>query len=176
VSKRFGRNQRRKLREQIQTEAERVQFMQGQQMMLSDRIRGLEGRLTNWARAINSQLGPEHPMNERIYEMVVERLPYANEIRRFAETPRFSSQEAMSRTLEDASVALTYVEAVTHLVELEPARFGFSVRALLHSRDGSTAYMIDRQVLRDGRRDPRFVQWLANELAEKLSRQLADAA
>jgi hypothetical protein len=142
----------------------------------SIRANQLEARLRQWARAINSQLGPEHPLNERIYEMTAQRAPRVNELTRFAERPRLSLCEVMDRSLSDITVSIAYVEAVTHLVELEPERFGFSVRALLQSRDGSTAYLIDRQVLRDGRRDPRFVEWVSKEIARKLSRQLAEAA
>lgn len=174
--KRFGRNQRRKLREQVAAlEAAGADLARSTKELVVEK-RVLQDRLIEWARSIHSQLGPEHPFNEDIAEMLQGYLPRLVEFTRFVEQPRASFHQRVGVSLACGSVALRYVNAVTHLVELYPDRVDYTIRVVLRGPDDASAYLIDLRELQKGRSDPRFVKWIAAEIARKLGHHLAKRA
>jgi hypothetical protein len=165
MSKRFGRNQKRKMREEMTRLKEEHRYS-------TIKALNLESRMSLWARQMNSYLGPSHPLNERIQTIVLSRNPVLSDRYRFMKPISF--QEIMNQSLEDISIARDYIETVLHLVSVRKDDIGYSVIAELVSQDKQCYYAIDESYLKNGRQDPRFVHWLSKELAVKLSEHISN--
>lgn len=173
MSKRFGRNQKRKLRADVERFRGAADRLADKVTAETRRYGELEGRVEDWSRAILSQLGPGHPFNERIMELVEKRLPELYERRRFSPPGReMTSYQTLERHTAHPRVAQAIIEAVAHLVEVGADRVTPTVRCIIRAPDKSAAYMIDERALQDGRRDPRFVTWISREVARKLAQHL----
>lgn len=167
MSKRFGRNQKRKMREQIaHLEKKAIEGDWWRTESLS-----LESRLVNWARSMNSYLGSDHPLNERIHKITLQRVPYLEERLRFNKP--LTLQKAMDINLSDFSTACEYIDTVLHVVNVHRDKVSHSVRVELLSPDQRSYFAIDESELKNGRRDPRFIHWMSEEIASRLSEHVS---
>lgn len=169
VSKRFGRNQRRRMRENLALAAQREAGLARDLRYVGDRAEDLQSRMLDWARIIHHHLGDEHPFNEKIVERVEKRVPELAERRRFMPLDRTPAWQSLGKLMTYGEVAREFLETVTHLVEMKPDVISMGVHLIVRAPDKSAAYMIDDRALYPGRRDPRFVRFLADEIARKLA-------
>jgi hypothetical protein len=174
MSRRYGRNQKRHHRERIAALESALLETAGLLAFQRNRADRLQGRIEDWTRRIRSVCGDHHPFNERAEEMAVHRIePYF----RIGKPIRFTFERAMSLAPEDATIA--YIEAVSHILEIDrqpPAGIPGAVIKLNAGNGDQFAYAVDREFLRQGRRDPEFVRYLAGEISHKLSEYMATAS
>lgn len=167
MAKRFGRNQKRRMREEIAHLEKKV--IEGESWR--NKSLSLEGRLVNWARSMNSYLGSEHPLNEQIHKIMLQRVPYLDERLRFS--GRRSLQHAMDINLSDFTTTCEYINAVLHIVNVHRDKVPHSVRVELLSPDQRSYYAIDESWLKNGRKDPKFINWMSEEIAVRLSEHVS---
>jgi ribosomal protein S10 len=165
MAKRFGRNQKRKMRSEI----ERLHRVDSDRQKWMYKALNTESRLISWAKRMNSIIGPEHPLNESVQRIMVQRVPNIYEKYRFRESYRMNISDALTAAMISPEIALNYIKTVLHVIDVQRDKITPSVTVKLMAPDKQCYYAIDEQELQEGRRDSRFVQWISDELALKLS-------
>lgn len=171
MSKRFGRNQKRKLK----AELEKLQVIATERDYLHQRLRSVETRLNTWAQTMNHHLGSLHPLNEVVKQQYLQRVPFVEERYRFQAIPDFNAvmKDVLSHHSLSTEATCKYIETVLHQVSFRRDIAGCRVIAELIAPDKQCYYAIDDQMLYEGRTDPRFIKWLSDEIAQGLSCHIA---
>jgi hypothetical protein len=173
MGSRYGRNQKRHHRERIAALEGALLETAGVMTFQRNRADRLQSRIADWTTRIRRVCGEHHPFNEHVEEMAVQRIePYF----RIGKPIRFSFSEAMS--LEPEAATTAYIEAVSHKLEMErepPVGVPRAVVKLKAGNGEQTAYAMDRDFLREGRRDPEFVRYISREVGERLTEYMGEA-
>lgn len=174
MSKRFGRNQKRKMREELSNLEYLKNESEGLKNYYRDKFHDYELRLTSWAKRMNHLVGPEHPLNEEIHRIFLKRNPNIHERFKFMKPTRLSLTDALDKSLSDPYIASEFIQTVLHTVDLRRDTNTFRVIVQLLAPDKQCYYAIDDQILYEGRTDPKFIYWLSESIAHKLSEHIAN--
>lgn len=180
MSSRYGRNQRRRHREEIAELRQIGHFVNDLAEARKNEISDLQRRMSAWAANIRRMLGPDHPFNEEVKKRVMESLNMRPMVQVYL-PDRLSLADLIPTTgsIVARDVAATTLDLICHYLIVRKFEPGGMPRAIfrLVSGDGAeSSYAIDHIALIEGRRDPRFMEWLAEELVRALNRPEAKAA
>lgn len=149
MSKRFGRNQRRKMRAQLADIQDKFEKAVVTGCDERRRANELAGRLERWARDIQNLLGHESAFNEQVRRMEVESL------RSFDGRLRLSPQRDIARFDPVSEISVAYQGSVSSIIEAAIYVANVSselrghmreqVRILLQSRNGDLGYVMNRE-------------------------------
>jgi hypothetical protein len=172
MSRRFGRNQRRKMREEIALQA--MLLRQTRSSLESERAGrlkekrkrlDLEEEMIKWAERISALLGPKSAFARDLHVMEVDSqlfdaVVYGGLPMRGA--PRITRSPGPSRMATDEACRLVDLFATTAVPEPQGHRWRFVIR----DKDGAVALMMDERTIhalkRSGDRD--LIEYLAREL------------
>jgi hypothetical protein len=164
MSKRFGRNQKRRMREEMTR-------LQRQSYADSVKAFNLQSRMVSWAKSMKSYVGTHHPLNEEVERIMLQRCPHLQERYRFMAPVKLST--LLDQSLNYLDVAQEYIQTVLHVVSIRRDEIRPSIIAELVSPDKQCFYAIDEDFLNQGRKDSKFVHWLSDELAIKLASHIS---
>lgn len=170
MGSRYGRNQKRHHRQRIAELEQAADDLALRERAAMQKLGETRGRIEHWAYSIRSILGPDHPFNEEVKKRVVKDLS--------AFPPRMMVRYPEPMTLQELSAipgpipesaAVATLDVLVHRLVVRREKFNVP-RAIfmLVAEDGQANYAIDDNALIEGRRDPRFVEWLAGELTRTL--------
>lgn len=173
MSRRYGRNQRRHHREQIVQLKQDAARLTSQADEAAAAIRSLERRILRWARVIVSNLGDDHPFNEEARKL---RVNSGFGSGRFSIPARvhLSFRDVLSAPWSQP-MAAEVIDLVLHRVEVDHEVGGMprAIIKLISGNSDRAYYAIDEMHLMDGRKDPRFIEYLVEEVAMGLARHLS---
>lgn len=169
MSKRFGRNQRRKMREEIARKTEAHERASALASYQSDIARRLEQELRDWDDEITHLLGvysafrrttpdlsSRHPLREMPIE---ERLS-------FAQAWREVDLSVMMQPIEMMRVRM--FRFLTS-IDQEPVRMNWLIRLIeTNYHEATVGYSMADPLWRHGGFGPRDVDWLARDIARKM--------
>lgn len=176
MSKRFGRNQRRKMREEIAMKNEMLSEALGRSDAKAREVQELRNRLSLWAEDIAHLLGPESAFNERVMRREVRDIHAFSGVLQMLPPVRLLTPARVPEEMPQFASIGSVIEAAIYLARLggSPAdKMRRELRIVLESRNGDVAYaMSDARHRRWSPRDVRYMaDIIALEMAEHLSQE-----
>lgn len=174
MAKRFGRNQRRQMREQItRMYQHQAEAMDNLGRVQKERQR-LADRLTAWAKDIAHLLGPESAFNEQVMRQEVRDVhAFGDALRMLLPVKLVGPTPSPEDMPQFASVG-SVIEAAIYLARVhEPMadKMRRELRIVLESRNGDLAYAMNDD--RHCRWSPQDINFMARMIAEKMAEHLA---
>lgn len=164
MSKRFGRNQRRKMREALAERQDAFERAVIREIEERRRANELSSRLHRWAEDVAQLMGPDSAFNEQVRRMAVE------DVRSFGGRLRLSPVDLMRIVPRSAPVPMTSVvtiiEALIWRLHLSRDEFRPMVRIELENR---YAEPVGYALAEDHRWTERDVRYLAERIAREMT-------
>lgn len=173
MSKRFGRNQKRKMREEIQRKDNALDECFRLQDGLEQNLRDLRYKMEMWARDIVHVFGRDTPFADEYGRRATSYTPRAGDRLQFSPPPRpMQLRELQAMTLEDTvTVSRRVIEAFVAVLDIYPDKFEPRILVELDAGQiGRSYYAIDRKMLES--LPPRAVEGIAVQIAEGLARTM----
>lgn len=175
MGKRFGRNQKRKMREEIQRKDNALDECFRLRDGLERNLRDLHFKMEGWARDIVHVFGRDTPFAAEYGRRAISYIPRAGDRLQFSPPPRpMQLHELQAMTLEDAvTVSRRVLEAFVTVLDVYPDKFEPRILVELDAGNvGRSYYAIDRTMLES--LPPRAVEGIAAEIAKGLAAILGD--
>lgn len=173
MSKRFGRNQRRKLREEVANLTASRDLHVQRTVRAQAETRELALRLSTWAEDIAHMLGRESAFNEQVMRQQVRDVrSFGGALRMMPPVRLLAPTRGPEEPPQFASVE-NVIEAAIYLARIDgpPAdRMRRQLRIVLESRNGDVAYAMSDD--RHRRWSPRDVRYMAEMIALEMARHL----
>lgn len=164
MSKRFGRNQRRHMRERIANLLAAQAEAHDHLRKARDEASELRSRLHRWAEDVAQLMGPDSAFNEQVRRMAVE------DVRSFGGRLRLSPVDLMQIVPRSAPVpvtsVVTIIEALIWRLHLSRDEFRPMVRIELENR---YAEPVGYALAEDHRWTERDVRYLAERIAREMT-------
>ena len=143
MANRFGRNQRRKMREQIYAAQSDVNRLNKAVVEANVRADRLAKRIENWASDIAQLLGPTSAYNERPMSVHLE------DVRHLGGVMRMEPMRMAELTQPDSQISefATIIDLAVHTAEISKEsrdRMSEEMRIKIESRHGNIAYAINQ--------------------------------
>lgn len=170
MAKRFGRNQRRAMREEISRIGEERSITRGQLVRSEQRFSALENRLGQWADDVLRLMGPDSAFNEQVRRMTVHE--NCGDVLRLETriTPSYRSFN------EPPVVASMVIEALIWRLHMSSDDLSHKIRIVLENRHGEpVGYALHKSHVWSTKDQNYLAQRIADEMVHHLNKNKAAA-
>lgn len=177
MSKRFGRNQRRHMRDEIATSREMLSEAMNRSAARGREVAELKHRLTSWAGDIAQLLGPESAFNEQVMRREIRDMRALGGALRMLPPVRLSAPLLGPDEVPQFAEVGSVIEAAIYLARVdgdEAGRMRGQIRIFLESRNGDVAYAMNDD--RHRRWSPRDIEYMSQMIALEMAKHLREQA
>ncbi len=180
MSRRFGRNQRRKLREAAEQAERKAAYWcereSAARHTLNERYERLERKMAEWARRIDRHTPPGSPFRIELEARTFKSRGEARRYSRAYNPPPIPLSYAASPMVEAAGTIIDLFAIYCDVMDDD-----MTMRRLIRIEMGQNrpygpdaqvlGYVMDGRTYSEARRDPRWLEMMAHDIVEKLMRE-----